>query len=232
MTAPTTRTRVPLTRERVLRAAVAIADAEGLAALSMRRLGREVGVEAMSLYNHVASKDDLLGGVADLVAAEFEVPESGSEWREGLRRSAHSTHEVLLRHPWAAALLESRPDPGPDRLRYLNAVLGTMRRNGFPVEVAYHAFRILDSYVYGYTLQEVAWPFEESDMSDVAADMLARPELDAFPHLTEMGRYVRDGGHDPAADFDVGLDLVLDGLDRMRAEARAGTTGRRGRAAR
>lgn len=205
--------RPPLSRARVLREAVTLTDEEGIAKLSMRRLGQRLGVEAMSLYNHVANKDDLLDGMADLVSADFTVPAAGDDWREALRRSALSAHEVLLRHPWAATLLESRSNPGPQRLRYLNGVVAVMVDAGFPVQLAYYAFLTLDSYIYGFTLQEAAAPAAPEEAADAADDFVAGLPQGKYPHLVSMALIVMDPTHDQGADFGAGLEIVLDGLE-------------------
>ena len=156
------RRRRPLTRERVLRAAVALADRHGVESLTMRRLGGKLGVEAMALYKHVANKDEILDGIAELVVGEIEIPAAGSEWRTAMRQRAVSARRVLKRHPWAIGLMESRGSSGPATLRYVDAVLGTLRGGGFSVEMATHAFWLLDSYVYGHVIQEISLPIGTS----------------------------------------------------------------------
>ena len=203
----------PLTRASVLREAVALADEEGLARLSMRRLGQRLGVEAMSLYNHIANKDALLDAMADLVSADFAVPAQGEPWREALHRSAVSAHEVLVRHPWAATLLESRSNPGPQRLRYLNAVLGVMVDAGFPIKLAYYTFLTLDSYIYGFALQEVAAPAAPDEAAEAADAFVAGLADGLYPHLVSMARIVMDPNHNRADDFEAGLKLVLDAVE-------------------
>jgi AcrR family transcriptional regulator len=207
---------VPLTRDRVLRAAVKLADDQGIEALSMRRLGQSLGVEAMSLYNHVASKDDLLDGIVDLVAAELETQDPGAGWKTVMRGYAMTSHEVLLRHPWAAALAESRTQSGPIRLGYLETVLGTLRDGGFSVAGAYRANLTLDSYIYGFTLQEVAWPTEPDELPDSAAAFVERAPASEYPHLIEIASLVADPAFERSGDFEFGLDLILDGLEITR----------------
>jgi AcrR family transcriptional regulator len=150
--------RTPLTSERVLQAAVALADREGVGSLSMRRLARELGVEAMSLYHHVPGKQALLDGMVDLVFGEIELPAADGDWKAAMRRRAVSAREVLARHPWAIALMESRHTPGPANLRHHDAVLGCPRQAGFPVALTAHAYSILDAYIYGFALQEASLP--------------------------------------------------------------------------
>lgn len=217
------RTREPLTRERVLRAAITLADTDGLASLSMRRLGQELRVEAMSLYNHVANKDEILDGIIDVVVAEIELPAQEADWKTAMRQRALSAHEVLLRHPWACALIEGRTQLGPARLRYFDAVLGSLRSAGFSVELAMRAFFLLDSYVYGFTLHEVSWPFDADGQSEVVASLQPSVSAERYPHLSEVmasalesqpneGRAGEGGGF--AGEFEFGLELILDGLER------------------
>jgi AcrR family transcriptional regulator len=217
-----TRSRRPLDRARVLRAALALLDRDGLEALSMRRLGQALGVEAMSLYGHVAGKEDILDGVADLVVGEFAVPARRAGWKSALRRRALRAHEVLLRHPWASTLIESRVNTGPIRLRDADAVLGTLRAAGFPIELAYHAFLTLDSYLYGFTLQELSWPFPAEERSAAVANARRQMPAGAYPHLEEMIGYAlsrpaaRTKRTPYAAEFAFGLELILDGIERAR----------------
>ena len=213
------RRRAPLTRERVLEAAVTLADDQGLEALSMRRLGAELDVEAMSLYNHVSDKDDLLDGIVELVVADFESPSplKGEDWRAALRRCAMRAHTALLAHPWSAALAESRPQNGPVRLGYYDTLLGTLRAAGFSDTAAYRANLYLDSYLYGFTLQEVNWPTPASDPSEMAEAFVERTGADEYPNLTAVARLAAEDGIDLAADFEVGLDAVLDALETLRS---------------
>ncbi len=213
---PNRRKREPLTRERVLREAVAIADARGLDALSMRELGRRLGVEAMSLYNHVDNKDDLLDGIVDLVVAEMELPAGGLEWAPAMRIRARSARQVFARHPWASQLIDTRTSSGPERLRYLDWVIGTLREAGFSVEVALHAFSAIDSYVYGFARQQSTMATNQAGSPDAAAELQSEVPTDLFPHLSEVITYsIQHGTYDADADFDFGLDLILDGLQRL-----------------
>jgi AcrR family transcriptional regulator len=204
--------RAPLSRERVLRAALDLADAHGIDAVSMRRLGQALGVEAMSLYKHVADKEAILDGIADLVMVEVEVPDPDLPWRESIRRSAISAHHALRRHPWAGTVLESRLNPGPARLRYLDSVVGVLRGAGFDTAVIARAFMALDSHTYGFTLQELALPFEAASAPEVAA-MLAGA-FEPYPNLQAMAELAMSGAQ--MLDFEFGLDLLLDGLERLR----------------
>src|SRR5215472_18620669 len=151
--------REPLNRDRVLQAAVTLADRDGIGALSMRRLGQVLGVEAMSLYNHVANKSDLLDGMSDIVFSEIGLPAGGTGWKPAMRQRAISAREVLGRHRWAIGLMESRRSPGPATLRHHDAVLGCLRQAGFTVDLTAHAYSLLDSYIYGFALQEASLPF-------------------------------------------------------------------------
>jgi AcrR family transcriptional regulator len=209
-------TRMPLSRERVLHVAMELADAHGLEALSMRRLGERAGVEAMSLYNHVANKDDLLDGMVDVVFSEIELPSSDVDWRSAMRRRACSAREVLSRHPWAIGVMESRRSPGPATLRHHDTVLGCLRAAGFSVEMTAHAYSLLDSYVYGFALQEASLPFETGpETADLAEEILAHAPTEEYPHLAEFTvEHVLRPGYDYGDEFEVGLDLILDALDR------------------
>jgi AcrR family transcriptional regulator len=210
--------RVPLNRERVLRAAVDFADDHGMASLTMRKLGEALGVEAMSLYNHVANKEQLLDGMIDLVFGEIDLPAGGTDWRPAMRQRAVSARQALSRHRWAIDLMESRTSPGPATLRHHDGVLGTLREAGFTVVLAAHAFSALDSYIYGFALQEASLPFTtEEETVEVAQMILGRLGPDEYPHLTELAvEHVLQPGYDYGDEFEFGLDLILDGLERAR----------------
>jgi len=207
--------RAPLTRERVLRKAVALADVEELGALSMRRLGSALGVKAMSLYNHVANKDALLDGIVDLMVGEIGVPDPKLPWRAAMEARCRSAREVLLAHRWLAVLLMSRVNVGPNMLRYIDATIGALRGGGFSIAMADQAWGILDSYVYGFVLQELDFPFDQDEYADTAAAYLPSLDAEALPHLTEMTRAVAERRHDGGRDFELGLRLVLDGLEGL-----------------
>lgn len=215
-----TEPRVPLSRERVLGAAVDLADSEGIEALTMRRLGQELGVEAMSLYNHVDNKDDILDAIQDVVVSEYELPTGEGEWKTSLRRAAVSAHEVLLRHPWAAGLQLSSPDGvGPARLRYMDSILRTLRQGGFSVVMTHHAFHVLDTYVVGWTVQEIAFPIEAKDLPALAADFVQGIPAGEYPYLIEhINHHIEATDYDES-DFEFGLDLILDGLEQLNATA-------------
>jgi len=205
-----------LNRDRVLRAAVALADAGGIESLTMRKLGVELGVEAMSLYNHVANKVDLLDGMIDCVFAEIELPTDGTGWKSAMRRRAISAREVLSRHQWATGLMESRTTPGPATLRHHDTVIGVLRAAGFSIGMVAHAYAVLDSYIYGFALQEPNLPFDTArDTATVAQAIMARFASGEYPHLTELTvEHVLQPGYDYGKEFEYGLDLILDGLER------------------
>jgi len=231
-TKPATETRTPLSRERVLRAAVAMADESGIGSLSMRKLGEALGVEAMSLYNHVANKDDLLDGMVDRVFSEIGLPSGGTEWKAAMRRRAISARAVLSCHRWAIGLMESRTSPGPATLRHHDAVIGSLREGGFSIEMAAHAFSVLDSYIYGFALQEASLPFETGEQAAELAHMdLKQLPADQYPYLTEMTvGHVLQPGYDYGNEFEFGLDLILDGLERARDTTRSRSASVRRRA--
>ena len=206
--------RAPLSRDRILRAAVARADQEGISSLSMRKLGDALGVEAMSLYNHVGSKSDLLDGMIDIVFSEIDLPSGGGDWRAAMRRRAISARRVLRRHPWAIGLMESRTSPGPATLRHHDAVLGCLRRGGFSIELTAHAYALLDSYIYGFALQEASLPFGTGEeAAQVAHEISAEFASGQYPYLTELAtEHVLRPGYDYGDEFVIGLDLILDGL--------------------
>ena len=215
--------RTPLSRQRVLQAAVALADQGGVGSLSMRRLAHELGVEAMSLYHHVANKDDILDGIVDIVFSEIELPSGDADWKAAMRQRAISVREALLRHPWATGLMESRSTPGPETLRHHDAVLGILRNAGFSVELAAHAYSLLDSYIYGFALQETNLPFKTSEeLAAVGETILGHLSADEYPHFTEMAvEHALQPGYDYGNEYLSGLDLILDGLDRALDTARS-----------
>jgi AcrR family transcriptional regulator len=213
-------TRKPLSRARVLQAAVALADEGGLEAFSMRGLAQELGVVPMALYKHVANKEELLDGMVDIVFSEIELPSEDPEWRSAMRRRATSTREALKRHSWAIGMMESR-HPGPANLRNHNAVMGCLRKAGFSFKMAIHAYSLQDAYIYGFALQEKDLAFEAPDSAGNAAQGRAE-KIDApesYPYLLEIATKLPESGYDNAVEFAWGLDLILDGLDRLRREA-------------
>ncbi len=220
MSEPGATRRGRLTRDRVLQAAVALADAGGIESLTMRKLGVELGVEAMSLYNHVANKGDLLDGMIDVVFGEIDLPTEGTGWKVAMRRRAISARAALSRHRWAVGRMESRATPGPATLRHHDAVLGILRGAGFSIVLAAHAYSVLDSYIYGFALQEPTLPFETGadageDAAKVTQAIMARFTSGQYPHLTELAvEHVLAPGYDYGDEFEYGLDLILDGLEK------------------
>ncbi len=209
--------RAPLSRERVLRGAVAIADAAGVGALTMRSLARELGVKPMSLYHYVAGKDEILDGIVDLVFTEIELPEPGGDWRSQMASRAISARRALSCHPWAIGLMESRANPGPATLRHHDATLGTLRTAGFSVAMTAHAYALLDSYIYGFALQEASLPFKPHTVT-AAAEAITQHLADDYPYLTEMTtKHILRPGYDFGDEFEIGLDVILDALTRTIA---------------
>jgi AcrR family transcriptional regulator len=208
--------REPLSRSQVLRAAVALADQGGIAALSMRKLGQALGVEAMSLYNHVANKSDLLDGMIDIVFSEIGLPAGDTGWKPAMRQRAISARDVLGRHRWAIGLMESRRSPGPATLRHHDAVLGCLRQAGFSVEMTAHAYSLLDSYIYGFALQEASLPFDTPEKTtQVAQEIFGQFPAGEYPHLTELTiQHILQPGYHYGGEFEIGLDLILDALER------------------
>jgi AcrR family transcriptional regulator len=216
-TDPSVKRRHRLSRERVLHAALVLADTGGIDSLSMRKLGEELGVEAMSLYNHVANKDDILDGIVDLVFSEIALPSDGSDWKPAQRRRAISAHEALLRHPWAPSLMQSRTKPGPATLRHHDSVLGSLRNAGFTLVMAAHAVSLIDGYVYGFALQQINLPLQSREQVAEVGESILRQLAGEYPHLAEMiTKHAMKPGYDYAKEFEFGLDLILDGLERLR----------------
>ena len=206
--------RTPLSRERVIRTAMAVADEKGVAALTMRAIAEPLGVEAMSLYHHVAGREDILDGMVDAVFGEIDLPPRDTDWKIALRHRADSARAVLLRHPWAVGLMDSRSQPGPATLRHHDAVIGTLRAGGFSVPMAAHAVSLIDSYLYGFVLQELSLPFRgAAELDEVAGAILRDMPADTYPHLTELAtEHVLKPGYDYAGEFAFGLTLILDAL--------------------
>jgi AcrR family transcriptional regulator len=206
-----------LSRERVLRAALELADKGGIDSLTMRRLGQELGVEAMSLYNHVANKDDILNGILELVHQEMVLADGGGDWKASMRASAISAHEVLLRHRWAASLRMSASKVSPAQLQWIEAVLRCLREGGFSAELTHHAFHALESHIVGFTLWLVNLPALGDELKALAADFLKALPIDDYPYFFEHAEYhMRPSDPDEEGEFAFGLDLILDGLERMR----------------
>ena len=219
--------RASLTKERVLRAAVAVADEGGVDALSMRRIAHALGVVPMALYKHVANKNELLDGMVDVVVAEIDPPAAGTDWKTAVRERVLSARRMLLRHPWAAGVIEarakSRTSPTPVVMEYLDSMVGILRAGGFPIDLVHHAMHVMGSRMLGFS-QEL---FEDKPDGDPDPDALAPEEMAArYPHLTELAmsvvhdpNSVVGAGCDDQFEFEFALDLMLDGLDRLRAKA-------------
>jgi AcrR family transcriptional regulator len=216
MPARDTSTRSRLSRERVLRGAVAVADAGGVGSLTIRSLAAELGVKPMSVYHHVANKDEILDGIVDLVFSEIELPQIGGDWRTEMQRRAASARAALRRHPWAIGLLESRTNPGPATLEHHDAVIGTLRGAGFSVAMTAHAYALIDAFVYGFALSEASLPINGPDtITEVAGQMMEQYTADDYPHLVEFSvEHVMQPGYDFGEEFEFGLGIVLDGLAR------------------
>ncbi len=206
--------RAPVNRDRTLAVALAVADGEGIEAVTMRRLARELGVEAASLYHHVNGKDQILDGLVDVVAAEIELPKQAADWRESVSQRAHHTRAVLLRHPWAVSLMASRTSPGPATLGLLEAGIRCFREGGFSVPMAAHAISTVDSYVHGFVLQEVNLAFRgESELAAMTAAIMKAFPASEFPYLFELTvEHVLQPGYDYGKEFDTGLTVVLNGV--------------------
>ncbi len=205
-----------ISRELVLRGAIAVADTGGVTALTIRTLAEHLGVKPMTLYYYVANKSEILDAIVDVVFSEIDLPAVGADWRSEVRQRSTSARQVLRSHSWAIGLLESRTSPGPATLRHHDAMLGTLRGAGFSLEMTGHAYALIDSYVYGFALQEAALPFAGPEtVADVAAPMMDQFASGAYPHLVEFASdYVLKPGYDFGREFDFGLNLILDGLAR------------------
>jgi AcrR family transcriptional regulator len=215
--AQTTDSRVPLNRERVLRAALDFADEHGLEALSMRKLAQELGVEAMSLYNHVENKDDIVSGMIGLIVEEIEVPAAELDWKTALRRSALSSHEALSRHRWAASVWMTAGGTGRNRMAHAEAALRCLREAGFSKDVTYHAFHVWQGYSLGFTLQELNFPHDRESLKAMAARFLRDFPTDEYPYMAEHVEQHIDPPHaEHESAFELGLDLILDSLERLR----------------
>jgi len=214
-----TEARTPLSRDRVLHAGLALADGSGVEAVTMRRLGEELGFEAMSLYRHVANKDDLLDGMLDLVLAEWQLPDSRGDWSQAIRASALSVHDALRRHRWAAQLLMTGSHIRPARLRYMELLLGRLSDAGFAAETTYHVYHLLDGYIFGFSLWEIAYTTIPLD-AEAASRLMQTIPWDEYEHLAaHRDQHMSDGPHREVSAFEVGLDLILGGLEAQLASA-------------
>jgi AcrR family transcriptional regulator len=202
----------------VLRAALDLADQAGIESLTMRRLGQELGVEAMSLYNHVANKDDILDGIVDLVFGEIPLPSDRNDWKMAMRKRALAMREALLRHPWATSLMHSRINPGPANLRHHDSVLESLREAGFSLVMTAHAVSVIDGYVYGFALQQMNLPLRSPEQVAEVGESILAQLAGEYPHLVEMiTDHALKPGYDYSAEFEFGLDLILAALERFRA---------------
>jgi hypothetical protein len=216
-TDPITASRAPLSRDRVLRTAIGLADRAGIESLTMRKLAQELRVEAMSLYHHVANKDDILNGIVDLVESEIELPSFGADWKASIRKTAISYHEILGRHPWAAALTLSATGTRPARWRYMDAILGCLREAGLSDTVTDHAYHALDSHISGFTLWQAQIQIDPEKLPDMAASFLEGLPAHEYPHLAEhVHQHFQERSAEDEGSFVFGLDLILDGLERIR----------------
>ena len=217
---PSTTDRPAMSRDRVMRAAMDLADREGIESLTMRRLARDLGVEAMTLYYYVASKGEILEGIADLVAGEIELPPDGAGWKAGARQRAISAHDVLVRHPWASMLWVSGAALGPGRLRYMDAGLRGFREAGFSRELTEQAYHAVENHIVGYTLQEMAFVIDRESLAESGASFLGALPADEYPFLAEhVMQHLEGPGHIDEGDFEFALDLILDGVERIRNQA-------------
>src|SRR6266516_5116852 len=208
--------RSPLSRERILEAALELVDKGGIESLSMRKLGQALGFEAMSLYNHVANKDDVIDGILDLVLAESELPSPAGEWETAVRESAISVHASLRRHPWACTTLMAPGRIRPARLRYMDSLLGRLREAGFSAETTYHAYHVLDGHIFGFSLWETSHTYTAEDVSKFEANFAQTITADAFPYLHEHAQqHLDEGPHHEVRAFEFGLDLIVDGLNEI-----------------
>lgn len=208
--------RTPLNKQRLLEGAANLADAKGITALTMRRLAEELGVKPMTLYHHVTNKDEVLDGMVDAVFSEIDLPPENLEWKPAMRHRAQSARAVLLRHPWAVGLMETRTAPGPATLGHHDAVIGCFRKAGFTIPMTAHAYSLIDSYVYGFVLTEVNLPFDSTEEThEVAEAIMEQFPADDYPYLTELAtEHILQPGYNYSNEFDFGLDLILTGIER------------------
>jgi len=206
-----------MSRARVLDAAIRLADAEGIESLTMRRLAQELGVEAMTLYYYVSRKDEILDAIVDIVVGEIRLPSAGAGWKAAVRATAISAHEVLVRHPWAASLMLAPSRMRPARLRYMDGLLGSLRQGGFSAVMTHHAYHVLDSYISGFTLWEVHFQVDPDELPDFGATFLRELPAGEYPYLEEhVEQHLRGSEPEDGGEFQFGLDLILDGLERIR----------------
>ena len=209
-------TQAKLSKERILLQALTLADSGGIEALSMRKLADALGVKAMSLYNHFANKDEIIDGLVELVIAEIEVPElAADEWKTAMLVRANSAHQALLAHPWATQTIVSRMNIGPNILAYIDTTLGCLRKAGFSIDMADHIWNAMDNHIYGFTLQELNFPLQEDEYAEAAAGFIDMIPVDKYPHMNALSRQVMAGKYNGIHDFEFGLTLILNGLDKQ-----------------
>ena len=209
-------TRETLSRDRVLRAALALVDKGGLEALSMRKLAAELGVEAMSLYNHVKNKDDIIAGMLDIVASEIQLPQGDLGWRETIRARTVSAFQAFVRRPWAARIWMTGSSPDIDRLAQSDAVLRCLREAGLPPQAVYSAYHALDGYALGYALQRQDFPYSRKELQKLIKDFLRDFPVAEYPDFTEHVKQHLEPEFTGTDSFEFGLDLILYGLERLR----------------
>jgi AcrR family transcriptional regulator len=210
--------RLPLTRDRILETALALVDEHGIEALSMRKLGRALGFEAMSLYNHVENKDDVVNGIVDLVLAEGQPPAPDGDWDHAVRASALSVHQAFKTHPWACQLVMSPGHVRPARLRYMDSLLGRLREAGFSADATYHAYHVLDAHIFGFSMWQASHSYTPEEITGFVEIFERMIPADEYPHLNEHARqHLTEGPHQDVSAFELGLDLILAGLREMRA---------------
>ncbi len=215
-----TEPRLPLSRDRILHAALELADEGGIESLTMRKLGQALGFEAMSLYKHVANKDDVLDGILDLVLDESEPPSPAGDWDTAIRTSAISVHEALRRHPWSCTLLMSPRHARPARVRYMDLLLGRLREAGFSADTTYSAYHVLDGYIFGFALWETSHTYTAEEAANLAAKFAQTITADAYPHLHEHAQqHFSEGPHREVSAFELGLDLIVVGLKKLHDAA-------------
>lgn len=210
--------RQALSREKILKKAVSLADKHGVDALSMRKLAHALNVEAMSLYNHIDNKEDLFDSLVDWVVSQFQLPDENKHWKESLRRSVISSHDVLLKHPWATLLLLSRINTGDSIMAYSNACFGSLLNAGFSHALTDHGWNALNNHLYGFTLTEINLPINPDDYSKAAEEYLPMVPVERYPHIHSMMQIIIKGEHSGVNDFNFGLDLILNGLEGILAE--------------
>ena len=215
-----TEPRTPLSRERILRAAIELADEHGIESLTMRKLGQALGVEAMSLYNHVANKDDLLNGITELIISEVELPSADEEWDAALRKIAISAHDALSRHAWACNLMLSPAAINPARIHYMDSLLAVFRESGFSADVTYSAYHALDAHIFGFSLWQATHAMTAAQVPDLESRALHNLPLEDAPYVTEhIKQHMIEGPHRGVSAFELTLDQIIAGLKRLRADA-------------